>query len=131
MKSNQLLLATALFTGLATLSVAGPGPQYWNRPKSDTSVAKPEVIKTEADKAMACGSCKTTAIEEYKSANPNGRPPFRWVQTGSRHDCNQCGGSIAVVNGKTTDTMDHDCKMCGEVATNCCVAVAKTPATKS
>lgn len=29
MKATKLILAAALFTGLATFSIAGPGPQYW------------------------------------------------------------------------------------------------------
>ena len=131
MKATQLLLAAALFTGLAALSIAGPGPQYWSRTKSTTPVQKAEVIKTADLNAMACAACKTTAIEEFKSTNPNGRPPLSWVQTGTKHDCAMCGGSIVAVKGKTTDTMGYNCKMCSEVAPVCCVATPNAPATKS
>ena len=48
MKATKLLLTAAFFAGLATLSIAGPGPQYWaqqgkakdasaqTQPKADT-----------------------------------------------------------------------------------------------
>ena len=131
MKATKLLLATAFFTGLATLTFAGPGPQYWARKNPAAPAAKPAATQATPTATMACAACKTAAIEEFKSTLPNGRPPFRWVTTGVKHDCFHCGGSITVVNGKTTDAMGRDCKMCTEGASFCCVPAPKASAMKS
>lgn len=82
MKANKLLLAAALFTGLATLGLAGPGPEYWARmhaaakkpstptigqakPAADTNAqakpaAKPEA-KPAGDVAATCATCACCA----------------------------------------------------------------------
>ena len=50
MKANKCLLALALFTGLATFGIAGPGPQYWaNLGKTQNEPA--------AAPAKACTNC--------------------------------------------------------------------------
>ena len=126
MKASKLLLAAALFTGLATLSIAGPGPQYWNRTKPVVTEKDVAALKPGDSVMQVCGACKTAAISEYKSANSNGRPPLSWMVIGSKHDCEHCGGSISTVNGKTTDTMQHNCSMCGEGAAFCCVTPPQT-----
>lgn len=82
MKANKLLLAAALFTGLATLGLAGPGPEYWARmnaaakkssypsiwqtkPAADTNaqakpVAKP-AAKPAGEVAATCATCACCA----------------------------------------------------------------------
>ena len=74
---------------------------------------------------MVCGACKTVSLTEFKSEQTNGRPPMRWVEVGSNHECDHCGGSITTVRGKTTDTMQHNCSKCGEGAAFCCVTAPK------
>ncbi len=118
---SKLLLAAALFAGLATLSIAGPGPQYWNRTKPVTTEKDVAALKPGDTVMQVCSACKTVAISEYKSAFANGRPPLRWMVVGSKHECEMCGGAITTVNGKTTDSMQHNCSKCGEGAAFCCV----------
>lgn len=50
MKATKLLFAAAIFTGLASLSFAGPGPDYWARTK-----------KAEKDQAQAKAKAKAQA----------------------------------------------------------------------
>ena len=131
MKSTKLLLAITLFAGLATISIAGPGPQFWNRTKPVTS-AKDTAAVQPADAGMkACSACQTTALTEFKSEQSNGRPPQRLVNVGSKHECSHCGGAITTINGKTTDTMGRNCKMCGEGTDFCCAVTPGTAVTKS
>jgi hypothetical protein len=54
MKANKLLLAALAFASLATLSLAGPSPQFANRP------AKAPAVETPKNTA-ACSSCACCA----------------------------------------------------------------------
>jgi hypothetical protein len=64
MKATKLLLAAALFTSLATLSLAGPGAEYWTRmsqAEKDRAAAKAQTAASASVQtptpAAACGSC--------------------------------------------------------------------------
>jgi len=63
MKATKLLLVTALFAGLATLSFAGPGPQFWaaqaqNQKEQQIKAAAKAQPATEAPKGMkVCTTC--------------------------------------------------------------------------
>jgi hypothetical protein len=49
MKSSQLLLAAAAFASLASLSFAGPGPEYWARMNQNQKPASyPSIWRTKA-----------------------------------------------------------------------------------
>lgn len=53
MKATKLLLAAALATGLATLSFAGPGPQFWAQ-----QAKKEQPVKAQpAAQVAACTAC--------------------------------------------------------------------------
>ena len=61
MKTTRLLIATALFSGLAALSYAGPGPQYWaqqakNAQEQQTKVNAPAKAQS-ATQTVACVNC--------------------------------------------------------------------------
>ncbi len=58
MKTTKLLLAAAVFTGLASISFAGPGAQFWaQQGKSQTEQkAKADAPAKSAKESMACGS---------------------------------------------------------------------------
>ena len=66
MKTIKVLLAAALFAGLATLSIAGPGPQYWAQQTKDAKErqAKQEQAQTQSKsdtQAPACAHCSGCA----------------------------------------------------------------------
>lgn len=68
MKANKLLLAAVLFTGLTSLSFAGPGIDYWNRmteaAKNRTSAeakAKLDAPKPATELAASCATCSCCA----------------------------------------------------------------------
>ena len=63
MKATKLLLVAALFTGLTSLSIAGPGPQYWAQRTKDAQEqkAKKEQAQTQPKaeaSAQACAQCR-------------------------------------------------------------------------
>jgi hypothetical protein len=71
MKAKKLLLAAVLFTGLTSLSFAGPGIDYWNRmteaaKNRTTAEAKaktdaPAKAKPAAEVATTCATCSCCA----------------------------------------------------------------------
>ena len=124
------LLALELLGASAALDQAGPGPQFWNRAKPVTTTQEAAAIKPGDTMVMVCGKCKTVAITEFTSGLPNGKGTPRWMQIGTRHECESCGGTITVVKGKTTDSMQHNCSKCGEGAAFCCSAPAKDAGAK-
>jgi len=129
-RSLFTLVGTAVSLSTVTL-VAGPGPQFWNRATPVTTTAEAKAVKPGDTVMMVCGACKTVVLTEFKSAQPNGRPPMSWFEVGSKHECEHCGGAITIVRGKTTDSMQHNCSKCGEGAAFCCAVKADTPPAKS
>lgn len=62
MKATKLILAAALFTGLVSVSIAGPGPQYWAQQTKDAQErqAKQKQVQTQPKSetvAVACTNC--------------------------------------------------------------------------
>jgi hypothetical protein len=50
MKTAKLLLAAAAFASLASVSLAGPGPEYWARMnKNQKPASYPTIWRTQAD----------------------------------------------------------------------------------
>jgi hypothetical protein len=100
----------------AAAAIAGPGPQYWNRPATKPA-PKPEAAKTEAPVAAKCDGCKTTPIWVSNNREPAGKgvPGARVV--GSTHSCARCTGTVAAQNGKVKDGMTHNAG-CGPLL--CC-----------
>src|SRR4051794_36537320 len=97
------LLAIALSINSPVL--AGPGPQYWNRTKPVTTTKDAAAVKPDATVTMVCGACKTVLIRDSRHIGPAGKGHEDWFTIGSKHQCDRCGGEIAVVQGKTTDSM--------------------------
>jgi len=125
------LLAVAL--SFTTFVVAGPGSEFWNPTKPVTTTKEAAAVKPDATVAMVCTACKTVRIHEFRHVGPLGKGHDEWPVIGSKHQCGSCGGEIAVVKGKTTDSMQHNCTKCGQGAAFCCVAPAldgKAPETK-
>ena len=75
MKATKLLVATALLTGLTSLSFAGPGIDYWNRmteaaknrtaaeakAKTDAPVTVTTKAKPATEVAVTCATCECCA----------------------------------------------------------------------
>lgn len=66
MKATKLLLAAALFTGLATFSIAGPGSDYWAQQAKNAQEqkAKKEQAQTQPKSdapTQTCSHCSGCA----------------------------------------------------------------------
>ncbi len=68
MKATKLLLAAALFTGLATLSFAGPSPQFWDQQARNQQAQKARAdtpAKTQpAAQVAVCANCNCAAMKK-------------------------------------------------------------------
>ena len=131
-KSNHhRFCLTTIFCALASFAFAGPGPQFWNRVKPVTTTKDAAAVKATDSVVMVCGACKTAVISDAVYMRRTGAEiddyGFEWLTIGSKHKCGHCGGEITVVMGKTTDSMQHNCSMCGEGAAFCCAVPARNP----
>lgn len=64
MKANKLLLATVLFAGLTSLSIAGPGSDYWAQ---QTKNAKEQKARQEQAKTQPKSDAPVTASHQCGS----------------------------------------------------------------
>lgn len=128
MKSNsdllRLLLATATFGVLASFTHAGPPSDQWTRTKQIKTFAEAQAVAPDATVTMGCNKCKTVSIREGRHVGPASKGHEEWFAVGSKHTCNECGGEITVVKGKTVDSMQLNCSKCGEGAVTCCATMA-------
>lgn len=122
----------ALAVGLSSSAIAGPGPQFWNRATPVTTAKEADALKPGDTAVMVCGACKTVLVRDSKYVGPGGKGHMEWFTIGKKHKCDHCGGEMSVVRGKTTDSMQHNCSMCGEGAAFCCAVKDDTaPAAKA
>jgi len=68
MKTIKVILAAALFTSLATLSFAGPGPQFWdqqtrNAQAQQTKAGIPTKVEA-ATQVASCAACSCAAMKK-------------------------------------------------------------------
>jgi len=125
-KTIRLVLATAAFGVLASFAHAGPPPEFWNRARPITTTTEAAAVKPDDTVMMVCGACKSVMIRDSKHFGPTGKGHDEWFVIGSKHKCDHCGGEITIARGKTADSMQHNCSMCGEGAAFCCAASAVT-----
>jgi len=123
MKTIRLATLLAIAALAASSAFAGPGIQYWNA-RSIQTQKDAQAVKPGDTMALVCGTCKTVKLTEFKSDWPNQKGTPRWTEVGTKHTCDNCGGEITVVKGKTTDTMQHNCDKCGDGAAFCCAGSA-------
>ena len=70
MKATKLLLSAVLFTGLAALSYAGPGPQFWaeqarNQKEQQIKAAAKASPAAEAQMDLkVCANCNCAAMKK-------------------------------------------------------------------
>jgi len=132
MKTRRLLLtlgAAALMLS-SNLLFAGPGIQYWTRSRPVTTTKEADALKPDDLAVMVCGACKTVLVKEPKHVGPPSKGRDEWFVIGSKHSCDHCGGDMTVVNGKTSDSMEHNCSKCGEGAAFCCAVKHDDVSTK-
>jgi hypothetical protein len=72
MKVAKLLVATVLFTSLATLSYAGPSPQFWAQQAKNQQAQKAKVdaqAKAQpATQVAACANCSGCSCAALKKS---------------------------------------------------------------
>jgi hypothetical protein len=127
MKTKSLLVrslyAVAALGALASFVYAGPGPQYWTRAKPITTFTEAKTVGADDTVTMQCKSCKTAMIRNSKHVGPPGKGRDEWFTVGTKHTCDECKGEITVVEGKTKDSMQHNCSKCGEASVTCCAVM--------
>lgn len=104
----------ALAFGLSSSAFAGPGFDYWQRMQQQREQ------KYAQASAMSCLKCKTEAVEQLSSADPVGKGASYFKKVGAKHDCENCGGTITTINGKTTNEMTANCPICAKANPTCC-----------
>ena len=116
------LLALA-FGFTASLALAGPGRQFWNKPPPATTARQSDAAKPGDPAAMICPACKTTVvIQAADTAQPIPKAGPRTLATGFKHTCGHCGGELTAMKGKMTNAMQGNCAMCGKDAERCVAA---------
>ena len=131
---SGFLLALVLSFSVSTY--AGPGPDYWQRmerAQADYKAKAASSVKTPnkaAPAQMSCDACQTVVLRESGWIGPPSKGHLDWFTVGAKHSCVHCGGEIKVVRGRTTNTLQHNCPMCGKDSAQCFVAV-QTPAVKT
>ena len=124
----------ALGLGLSASFYAGPSPDYWQTMEKMRTENKAKAVNTvdtskAADPApMSCEACKTVTLRDSKWVGPPSKSHPEWFTVGVKHTCAHCGGEIKVVRGTTTNSMQHNCTMCGIDAIECSVAVQASAA---
>jgi predicted RNA-binding Zn-ribbon protein involved in translation (DUF1610 family) len=114
MNPNRLVTKFFALSSLVVLALGSSAPAGPSRPASPIATVAPAPAVV-----MVCSACKTAAVTEHRVlANPKVQVVSYTI--GSIHACSHCGGEIATVNGKTTDSMLHNCPMCGASAALCC-----------
>jgi len=124
--TNQTVRFLALGTLLALAISLSPSVVRGAIAPTSRKAAQPvpaAVTPSDAS-AMVCGACKTTAITD-RQILPGAKAGTALFTVGSKHECAMCGGEIVTVNGKTTETMQHGCKLCGSATTSCCAPAAE------
>jgi hypothetical protein len=111
-RTSVVIFVSGLF---AVAALAGPGPQYSNRPAAKPG-AKSEAPKTEAPSAAKCDGCKTTPVWVMGDRVPAGKGVGLHV-VGTKHECSRCSGAVATENGKVKNNMAHNAA-CGPLL--CC-----------
>lgn len=124
-KTIRFLFGTAALAAFGSFAFAGPGPQYWTATKPVTTFSEAKAAGPDDTVTMQCKTCKTVLIRNAKHVGPQGKGSEEWFTVGSKHTCGECKGTITVVQGKTKDSMQHNCSKCGEGAVTCSIAMGE------
>lgn len=99
-RASAALIVSGVF---AASTLAGPGPQYWNRPSAKPA-EKPTPVKMNEHPSGNCDGCKTTPIWVVGDRGPAGKGAPGARITGNAHACTGCVGTV---NGKVKSNMQH------------------------
>ena len=102
-RTSMGVLASGVF---AAAALAGPGPQYWNRPAAKP-VQKPAPVKMDEHPTGKCDGCKTTSIWAISDRGPAGKGVPGSRVTGYAHSCTGCVGKNSTENGTAKTDMQH------------------------
>lgn len=125
--------ALVLVAGLTSSALAGPGPQYWQQQdkiraeNAAKAKAAAPAAKPADTPAMACASCQTTEITQYRPSAAGGKVAARNDKIGTKHSCSACGGAVTTVRGNTTNAMMANCPICAKAKAanaSCCIATS-------
>jgi hypothetical protein len=119
------LLAIALAVTPSTVRAGAVLPPDWHRATPIVTASDANAVKPDGTVVMVCSACKTVSVLERRLL-PGAKAGAAVFTLGSKHECAMCGGEITTVNGKTVDSMQHNCRMCGADAAYCCVAPEAT-----
>jgi len=112
-----------LFASLALTAAAfaGPGPQAANQTRGSAAPAPIQAPAAVAP-AMACPAGQNHLVSEFRATNAGGKWAPHSAAVGVTHDCANCGGAIAAVQGRTADATTKDCAVCARSMPACCTA---------
>ena len=125
--SKIIGLGSLLTLGLSvSLAHAAPSP----RPeRNSTTATMSDDNRSSQAEAMACPTCRTGDIRQFRPGGAGGKVPASYDLVGKKHTCAHCGmGSITIVNGVKTDSMTRGCAMCGKDVALCLEGVPPPPA---
>lgn len=94
---RPLVLATLALGAFATAALAGPGPQFWNKPPT------PAPTPTVAD--AKCSGCKTTTQVTGDDRGPAGKGVAVRSVASTTHACSSCTGTVVATKADKQDTM--------------------------
>jgi len=111
------LFATSL---IAVVTLAGPGPQYFNRTTAQPAPKPAAAPKTEPPVAGKCDACKTTTTWAIGDRGPAGKGAPGASITARSHECGRCSGTIDVAKATAKNSMTH-AAACATMV--CCTSV--------
>ncbi|MBC7368570.1 MAG: hypothetical protein H7343_17460 [Undibacterium sp.] len=98
---------------LASFAYAGPSSQYWQNTKPIPTFSETAKVSDDDTVTMESKSCKIAMIRNSKHVSSPSKGHEEPCIVGSKHTCGECKGEITLVNGKTKDSMQHNCSKCG------------------
>jgi len=113
------LVLSLILTGSAYAGASSQQADQMQRQREDGAGQIP-VAATVVAPAMACALCQTRAVTEHSTTNVSGKLAPHSMAVGMKHDCAACGGSLATIQGRITDTMAAHCAICARMQPTCC-----------
>jgi hypothetical protein len=120
---RSLGLLLSLF--IAGTAYAGPSAQQLDqlqRQRDQNDAYAPAAAPAASTAKMACSKCTTQPVRQFSSTNSSGRLAVHSTVVGAKHSCDNCGGAMTTINGRTSKQMMDDCPVCAKANPTCCTA---------